>query len=90
VAVLGFGLKTPVRRGENRGRLLEHEFVVLGYASYPPASDGWVGALPDAPAGADAGRLAVAAWVSRGSGMAPVQAVGGWLPDSFSTGYGSD
>lgn len=90
VAVLGFGLATPVQRGENRGRLLEHEFVVLGYSSFPPARGGWQGALPAAPLGADARRLGLAAWVSRGSAVVPVQAVGGWLPVGTSIGPGSD
>ena len=31
VAILGFDLKTEVRAGENGGRTLEHDFVVLGY-----------------------------------------------------------
>lgn len=30
VALLGFDLSTPVHAGENRGRTLRHDFVVLG------------------------------------------------------------
>ncbi|KZX54925.1 hypothetical protein A3709_07885 [Halioglobus sp. HI00S01] len=48
VAILGFGLETPVRAGENRGEQLEHEFVVLGFASYQ-SNGRWQGTLPEAP-----------------------------------------
>lgn len=31
VAILGFGIETDIKRGENRGRKLIHDFVVIGY-----------------------------------------------------------
>ncbi len=31
VAILGFGIKTPIKHGENRGQELVHDFVVVGY-----------------------------------------------------------
>lgn len=79
VAILGFGLQTPVKAGENRGELLEHDFVVLGYQQYESDTGQWQGAMPDAPLQHAASRLAVAAWVSSESQQQPLQALGGWL-----------
>ncbi len=78
VAILGFGLQTPVKAGENRGELLQHDFVVLGHRR--SAGDGnWEFALPESPYTKQATRLALAAWVSPRGSVQPLQAVGGWL-----------
>lgn len=82
VAVLGFDLKTPVKAGENSGRKLEHEFVVLGYTRVPmnAGASGELtadAALPDLSA--ESPRLALAAWVEGAKDQTPLQAVGGWL-----------
>ena len=79
VAVLGFGLKTPVNAGENRGELLEHDFVVLGYLKAPGPGP-WEVSLPNAPYAMQASRLALAAWISQPGRVQSLQAVGGWLP----------
>ncbi|WP_146004184.1 hypothetical protein [Halioglobus japonicus] len=78
VAILGFGLETPVRAGENRGEQLEHEFVVLGFVSYQ-GNGRWQGTLPEAPLREEATRLGIAAWVSGSDAQRPLQAAGGWL-----------
>ena len=80
IAVLGFGLETPVRSGENRGELLRHDFVVLGHAVYEGQGLQWAGALPEAALSGEAQRLAIAAWVSPLGRQEPLQALGGWLP----------
>jgi hypothetical protein len=81
VAVLGFGLKTEVRAGENGGRTLEHDFVVLGYRTLPTTRNEALHtaefALP--PLKAESERKAIAAWLSAPGDPWPVQAVGGWL-----------
>ncbi|GAB5413551.1 MAG: hypothetical protein Cons2KO_11540 [Congregibacter sp.] len=79
LAILGTGLKTAVRAGENRGRELVHDFVVLGYQHYDTDGAAWQGALPEVPDRFQPEQLAIAAWVSRGSDVIPVQALGGWL-----------
>jgi len=81
LAVLGFGLSTPIGRGENAGRTLKEDFVVLGYRSTAPAKHGrqWDLELPKTVP-AETSRLAVAAWISAGIDPAPVQAVAGWMP----------
>jgi len=79
VALLGFGISTPVARGENNGRTLAQEFVVLKHAVHGSDNGKWRVALPAAPAG-QAQRLGIAFWVSRPDNPAPLQATGGWLP----------
>ena len=81
VAVLGFDLKTEVRAGENGGRTLEHDFVVLGYRTLPTTRDEGLHTagftLP--PVKTESHRKAVAAWLSAPGDPWPVQVVGGWL-----------
>ena len=78
VAVLGFGLRTPVGAGENHGELLAHDFVVLGYKRLL-CSGAWQAELPEAPLAKESSRLGIAAWVSERGSVAPLQVVGGWL-----------
>lgn len=83
IAVLGFGLKTPVKAGENKGELLNHDFVVLALRAYPISADDqqWQGQLPTVAADLkNQAPLAIAAWVSPQHSLKPVQAVAGWLP----------
>jgi hypothetical protein len=78
VAWLGFALVSDVRRGENAGRSLRHNFVVLQHANVKLSrdSDGDWSARFDTPRLTDkAGALA--AWAETNG--VPVQAVGGWL-----------
>ena len=82
-AVLGFGLRSEVRAGENAGRRLEHDFAALGYRRVALRSDGRGHtarlALPASRAAASV--RALAAWVSRAGEPRPIQAAGGWLPN---------
>ncbi len=81
IAVLGMGLSQDVTRGENQGRTLEHDFVVLGTSSFASADQGkWSGQLPKPKADAD--RYAVVAWVSEAGRQSPVQATGGLLANN--------
>ena len=81
VALLGFNLVTDVKRGENGGRTLKHDFVVLGFQSRSMVADGRgssaVGPL-DLKSTTDDAPGAVVVWVSRPDGSI-VQVVGGWL-----------
>ncbi|MFK7830261.1 MAG: DUF1223 domain-containing protein [Congregibacter sp.] len=84
IALIGMGLKSEVRAGENQGKELNHDFVVLDSLSMDPSSLGtsnalWRGILPSAPLKSEAQQLAVAAWISDGDDLQPQQAVGGWL-----------
>ena len=81
VAILGMGVQTEVLAGENRGRRLEHDFIVLDLAQRPLRRNGkiWSASLELAEPEAATEGLAIAAWVSRGDRQAPLQAVGGYL-----------
>jgi methionine-R-sulfoxide reductase len=82
VAVLGSDLTSRVDRGENAGRTLAHDFVVLGLTRETMRfGDGRHTARLDMPVTTtcNTGRFAVAAWVSAKNDPAPLQAVGGWL-----------
>ena len=81
-ALLGFDLNSAVKAGENRGRMLEHDFVVLALAKSTSSKDGdsFQGELsltinlPVAPK-----HLGFAAWATSSKSLQPLQAVGGWL-----------
>lgn len=84
IAIVGMGLETKVLDGENRGRVLQHDFVVLSHTQYPFGSSKagktiskWV-AGPKIP---DKGqeKSALVVWVSSGDSPAIVQAAAGYL-----------
>ncbi|MEO6035689.1 MAG: DUF1223 domain-containing protein [Verrucomicrobiota bacterium] len=82
-ALLGFNLKSDVKAGENRGRKLEHDFVVLALAEVAAAKgaasyEGVLtlkSALTVVPK-----RAAVAVWITPRNRLEPIQSLGGWLP----------
>lgn len=78
VALLSGKETTYVKAGENRGRNLEHQFVVLDMKQTVLQADGktWRGEITVTPKTEPA---ALAVWVSNGQSLAPVQATGGWL-----------
>jgi hypothetical protein len=80
VARLGFGIATNVKAGENSGRRLQHDFVVLAMES-TRMTDGEAELTSPAtltPQDANS-RRAIAAWVTEPGKLEPIQAVGGWL-----------
>ncbi|MBX3737225.1 MAG: DUF1223 domain-containing protein [Candidatus Didemnitutus sp.] len=81
VAVLGGGIVSPVRAGENGGRTLRHEFVVLG-ATEAPLREGRA-TVPLAKVDASGvTRRALAVWVAPRGAQTPLQATGGWLAEA--------
>ncbi|ROT99970.1 DUF1223 domain-containing protein [Marinobacter sp. R17] len=77
VAYLGMGMTSEVKAGENRGRELTHDFVVLDVAR-PEGGSPWSVTLPPRPQAGQA-RTALAVWVSPPGSPEIVQAVGGYL-----------
>ena len=81
-ALLGSDLISDVKAGENRGRKLRHDFVVLALADTPATrkEDYFQGevtlsaTLATAPA-----RRAFAVWITPVRSLQPAQAAGGWL-----------
>ncbi|MEO7300581.1 MAG: DUF1223 domain-containing protein [Verrucomicrobiota bacterium] len=81
IALLGVGLSSKVRAGENEGRNLKHSFVVVSHTHAPLISDGKaISARLTLPKiNSNAPRLAIAAWVERADTPGPWQAAGGWI-----------
>ncbi|MGI9289238.1 MAG: DUF1223 domain-containing protein [Pseudomonadales bacterium] len=81
VALLGFDLATPVKAGENRGRELHHDFVVLALeqTELSGANNIYTGSTKVPESNINAPRLGIAIWVSGANRQRPLQAVGGWL-----------
>jgi hypothetical protein len=82
-ALLANGQISDVKAGENRGRRLGHDFVVIALAerslkAHGDKAEGRVNLK--ATQEPQSGRLALAVWVTLDGHLAPLQAVGGWLP----------
>ena len=78
VAVLGFKLESNVQSGENAGRRLKQEFVVLGYRRKDSSDMHWQMKLPQVKK-EHAMHTGLAVWVNKKGEQTPVQATGGWL-----------
>ncbi len=76
VAILGFDIVTPISAGENQGKQIPQDFVVLKHQSYTSDNGLWNVTLPRFRF---EGRTGIAFWVSQGSDPLPLQATGGWL-----------
>ena len=81
LALLGFDLQSEIAAGENRGRTLRHDFVVLAYQRVPlqPSGRGFKLRSELPTQRFQSNRRAVAAWISKPHDPRPLQAVGGWL-----------
>jgi hypothetical protein len=80
LALLGFGLKTAVNRGENRQRVLEENFVSLAQTKAQSSNNHWQLDIPTSPVKAE--RYGLAIWIEQPTKMIPVQATGGWFTPS--------
>jgi hypothetical protein len=79
-AWLGMDQVSEVRAGENRGKRLISDFVVLEVAELPMVvANGEVAVLFQVPQGYREDASALAVWVSANGLQAPLQATGGWL-----------
>ncbi len=80
VAYLGMGLVSEIKAGENRGRKLNHDFVVLDIVTAEGNGE-WQLTLPVVPqAGQE--QTALAIWVSPAGSQEVLQVTGGYLADS--------
>ena len=81
VARLGFTLMTDVTSGENHGKKLSHDFVVLGLTNETMKAGTKDLRVPVATTKSSVDpRTAIVAWVTQAGQIEPIQAVGGWLP----------
>ena len=81
VAILGFDIKTSIEAGENQGRNLEQQFLVLGHNQTRSNHNVWQAKLPEVAYSAS--KYGFVAWVSTLDNQKPIQATGGWLPNDF-------
>jgi hypothetical protein len=81
IVPLAHDVRTGVRRGENAGRELRHEFVALALISgnLRRTADGMYTAQLALPGSMAAPVASLAAWVRPASSLVPIQAVGGWI-----------
>lgn len=80
VAILGFDIESDIADGENAGRRLPYDFVVLAHQSHASADGQWQLDLP--PIGStSASRHGVALWVTPANSSQPLQATGSWLSE---------
>jgi len=78
VALLGGGIVSGVKAGENEGRTLHHEFVAIALMA-APLRDGAAELKLPATADKSVTRRALAVWITRRGEPTPVQATGGWV-----------
>jgi len=77
IALLGFGLETKVSKGENRGKTLKHDFVVLKHKSY--LTNKSTSSTPLLASDIKAKRYAIVIWITKPNSMQALQTTGGWL-----------
>ncbi len=86
-ALLAGNLSSNVKAGENRGRLLRHDFAVLALAKASLVRSGDVAQdefILNKQRNAAESYLALAVWITPTGRLEPLQATGGWLARSAS------
>ena len=81
LALLGFALQTQIKAGENKGKKLAHDFVVLAMSqAILDKKDNEFTLQLDMPSSdIKSKRYGVVAWVNNAGSQKPIQTVGGWL-----------
>lgn len=83
-ALLGFGIEKQILAGENAGKTLRHDFVVLDHQEQEclktAAGFATQFTIDRDKIEADQGSYAIAIWMTEDNSMIPVQAAGGYLP----------
>ena len=81
IALLGFDLHTSVKAGENKGKKLPHDFVVLAMnqSELQMHAKHYRGQLDIPQSTITTDRYAIVAWVNDSLEQKPLQAVGGWF-----------
>jgi len=82
LSILGFDLTSKIKRGENEGKTLTHEFVSLdrfnAVGDYKDDSYQWNISIPKEYIRSKS-KLGIGAWVSEVNRLQPIQSTGGWL-----------
>jgi hypothetical protein len=81
-ALLAGGIFSDVKAGENAGRRLNHDFVVVNLVQTGLTTGNGVAGgkfILNAPRSSTGKTLALTVWVTRAGQMEPLQSTGGWL-----------
>lgn len=81
-ALLAGGIVSEVKAGENKGRRLNHDFVVVNLVQLGMTTSNHVARarlILDAAPDRRAKTLALTVWVTRAGQLEPLQTTGGWL-----------
>ena len=79
IALLGMNIKNSIQAGENHGKLLMHDFVVLKHKTYLSSTPVWGLALDSNFFKHVYQDLAFVVWIEGENNPAPIQAVGRFL-----------
>jgi len=81
IARLGFDLSTRVVAGENSGKVLHHDFVVMNFQQREQKSHdgGYRWHLPGLLHDVERKAAGIALWVTTAEDPTPLQVAGGWL-----------
>ncbi len=79
LVLLGMNIQSRVKRGENSGRTLQHDFVVLRHRIFRGGNNQWSGKIPSSNIAK--GSKAIAFWVQSTDSMEPIQSLGAYLID---------
>ncbi|BFM11895.1 DUF1223 domain-containing protein [Simiduia litorea] len=77
LALIGMDFSIKIKRGENSGRILEEQFVMLGFVQYAQQDLHWAGELPSSKDGIPP--QAVIAWITEPGNSTPLSITGGLL-----------
>ena len=78
-ALLGFAVTSDVRAGENSGRRLVHDFVALALQDSAMQGTTLAATMHLPMEKVKSGKAALAVWITKATGVEPVQAAGGNL-----------
>lgn len=79
IARLGMGLSANITAGENSGRMLTHNFVVLAWETRAVTASSATLTFHIGKGGKTPAKTAIAVWVEKAGSPVPVQAVGNYL-----------
>ena len=79
LALLGMGLESHIDGGENSGRKLRHNFVILDWDGQPTSVKASDLHFTFKKSEQKTSRLAIATWIEEEGSLKPIQATGGYL-----------
>jgi len=80
-AILGIGTETSIPRGENAGRTLKQDFIVLSHETFRSDNNTWQFNIQQPKASVS--DIALVTWISTKPDSRPLQAVASYIPESI-------